>query len=146
MGINEIPEELMAKARACATPEELAALAREEGIELTDEQLEAYRKRLVDRFGPVPQCGEELMRVVPLRRLGKSLGCEKVMLKQGRMSLYFVSQKDSPYYQSETFDRILSFVAQNPRRCQFREQNGKRSMLIGDIPTVEAAVRLMLSI
>ena len=41
MGINEIPEELMAKARACATPEELAALAREEGIELTDEQLEA---------------------------------------------------------------------------------------------------------
>ena len=112
----------------------------------TDEQLEAYRKRLVDRFGPVPQCGEELMRVVPLRRLGKSLGCEKVMLKQGRMSLYFVSQKDSPYYQSETFDRILSFVAQNPRRCQFREQNGKRSMLIGDIPTVEAAVRLMLSI
>ena len=75
------------------------------------------------------------MRVVPLRRLGKELGCEKIMLKQGRMTLYFVSRNDSPYYQSEVFDRILSYVAQNPRRCQFREQNGKRSMLIAAVPS-----------
>ena len=111
----------------------------------TDEQLAAYRTRLIDRFGPVPHVGEELMRVVPLRRIGKSLGCEKIMLKQGRMSLYFVSQQDSPYYQSEAFGRILDFVARNPHCCQFREQNGKRSMLISDIPTVEAAVQLLSS-
>ena len=67
----------------------------------TDEQVAAYRSRLMDRFGPVPHVGEELMRVVPLRRLGKELGCEKIVLKQGRMSLYFVSQQDSPYYDSE---------------------------------------------
>ena len=112
----------------------------------TDEQLEAYRQRLVDRFGPVPHVGEELMRVVPLRRLGKNLGCEKILLKQGRMTLYFVSQPDSPYYQSDVFDSILTFVAQNPRRCQFREQNGKRSMVIADIPTVEDAVALLTKI
>ena len=111
----------------------------------TDEQLAAYRTRLTDRFGPVPHVGEELMRVVSLRRIGKSLGCEKIILKQGRMSLYFVSQQDSPYYQSEAFGCILDFVARNPRRCQFREQNGKRSMLISDIPTVEAAVKLLSS-
>ena len=109
----------------------------------TNDQLAAYRSRLVDRFGPVPHQGEELMLVVPLRRMGKDLGCEKIMLKQGRMTLYFVSQQDSPYYQSEAFGRILDFVARNPRRCQFREQNGKRSMLISDIPTVEAAVKLL---
>jgi transcription-repair coupling factor (superfamily II helicase) len=109
----------------------------------TDEQVAAYRTRLVDRFGPVPHVGEELMRVVALRRYGKNLGCEKIMLKQGRMTLFFVSQQDSPYYQSETFDHILNYVAQNPRRCQFREQNGRRSMVISNIPTVEDAVKLL---
>ncbi len=112
----------------------------------TDEQLAAYRTRLIDRFGPVPQCGEELMRVVPLRRAGKALGCEKIMLKQARMTLYFVSQKDSPFYQSETFDHLLSFVARNPRRCQFRESAGKRSMVITNIPTIEEAIKLMSSL
>ena len=112
----------------------------------TDEQLAAYRTRLIDRFGPVPHVGEELMLVVPLRRYGKQLGCEKVVLKQGRMSLFFVSNPDSPFYQSDAFDRILSFVARNPRRCNFREVNGKRSMTIADIPTVEEAVKLLMSI
>ena len=109
----------------------------------TDEQLAAYRQRLIDRFGVVPHVGEELMRVVVLRRIGKSLGCEKVMLKQGRMTLFFVSNPTSPFYGSDTFDGILSFVARNPRRCNFREQNGKRSMVISDIPTVESAVQLL---
>ena len=112
----------------------------------TDEQLAAYRTRLIDRFGPVPQCGEELMRVVPLRRLGKALGCEKIILRQQRMSLYFVSQSDSPFYQSDAFNRILSYVAQNPRRCQFREQNNKRSMVITNVTTIEEAVQLLNSI
>ena len=109
----------------------------------TDEQLAAYGKRLVDRFGPTPEVGAELMRVVPLRRMGKSLGCEKVVLKQGRMTLFFVSNADSPFYRSEAFDHILSFVAQNPRRCNFREVNGKRSMVIANIPTVASAVELL---
>ena len=112
----------------------------------TDEQLAAYRTRLVDRFGPVPHCGEELMRVVPLRRLGKSLGCEKIVLKQQRMTMHFVSAIDSPFYQSEAFDHILSFVAQHPRRCQFREQNGKRLMVITDVPTIDGAVKLLAQI
>ena len=112
----------------------------------TDDQLAAYRTRLIDRFGPVPQMGEELMQVVPLRRYGKVLGCEKIVLKQGRMTMFFVSNADSPFYQSEAFDRILQFVATNPRRCNFREVNGKRSMLISDIPTVEAAVKLLAQI
>ena len=109
----------------------------------TDEQLEAYRKRLIDRFGKIPHVGEELMQVVPLRRYGKQLGCEKVMLKQGRMALYFVSNPDSPYYQSKTFDHLLSYVARNPRRCNFREQHGKRSMVIADVATVGDAVKVL---
>jgi transcription-repair coupling factor (superfamily II helicase) len=112
----------------------------------TDEQVAAYRTRLIDRFGPVPHCGEELMRVVPLRRLGQSLGCEKIVLKQQRMTLFFVTQADSPFYQSEAFGRLLDFVAHNPRRCQFRELHGKRSMVISDVPTIEEAVNILKSI
>ena len=112
----------------------------------TDEQVAAYRTRLIDRFGPVPHCGEELMRVVPLRRIGQSLGCEKIVLKQQRMTLFFVTQNDSPFYQSEAFDKLLQFVGHNPRRCQFRELHGKRSMVISDVPTIEEAVNILKTI
>ena len=112
----------------------------------TDEQVAAYRTRLIDRFGPVPHCGEELMRVVPLRRIGQTLGCEKIVLKQQRMTLYFVTQNDSPFYQSEAFGLLLDYVARNPRRCNFREVNGKRSMVITDVPTIEEAVQILSSI
>ena len=109
----------------------------------TDDQLKAYRTRLIDRFGPVPHVGEELMQVVPLRRLGKGLGCEKMVLKQNRLTLFFVSNPDSPFYRSEAFDRILDFVGTNPRRCNCRETNGKRSIVIADVPTVTQAVSLL---
>ena len=112
----------------------------------TDGQLEAYRSRLIDRFGPVPPEGEELMRVVPLRRVAGQLGCEKLMLRQGRMTLYFVSNPEHPFYQSPAFDAILQFVATNPRRCQFRDANGKRSLLIADVPTVASALSLLKSL
>jgi len=111
-----------------------------------DRELASYRQRLVDRFGAPPHSAEELMRVVPLRRTAQGLGCEKVILKQKRMTLYFVSQNDSPFYQSEAFDHLLAFVAQNPRRCQFRESNGHRSMVISDVPTIEAALQLLKTI
>jgi transcription-repair coupling factor (superfamily II helicase) len=62
------------------------------------------------------------------------------------MTLFFVTQADSPFYQSEAFGRLLDFVAHNPRRCQFREVNGKRSMVIGDVPTIEEAVQILTSI
>ena len=89
---------------------------------------------------------EELMRVVPLRRLGQQLGCEKIILKQGRMTLFFVSNPDSPFYQSPAFDAILDFVGREPRRCQLRDLHNKRSLLISNVPTVESALTLLQSI
>ena len=111
-----------------------------------DDELAAYRTRLIDRFGPVPPCGEELMQVVPLRRYGKELGCEKIMLKQGRMTLFFVSNPNSPYYQSDIFGRIIDYATANVRRCNLREVNSKRSMVITDVPTVDEAVKVLSQI
>ncbi len=111
-----------------------------------DAQLEAYRSRLKDRFGDIPEVAEELIRVVSLRVLGKQLGVEKLMLKQQKMFLYFVSRPESPYYQSETFGRVIDYMARNVRRCNLREANGKRSMVVTDIPSVEAALTACRSI
>ena len=111
-----------------------------------DRELEAYRQRLIDRFGKLPKQAEELLHVVALRRLGKQLGCEKILLKQGRMFLYFVSNMNSPYYQSDAFGCIIDYATQNVRRCNLREQNGKRSMVITDVPTVGEAVSVIKKI
>ena len=118
---------------------ELDNLANSTQLEL---QLEAYRCRLVDRFGPIPDVSEELIRVVPLRVAGKQLGIEKIMLKQHKMYFYFVSRDDSPYFQSDAFGRILHYVADNPRQCNFREGAGKHSVVISDVPTVASALTI----
>ena len=111
-----------------------------------DADLEAYRKRLKDRFGEIPAVAGELINVVPLRVLGKQLGIEKIMLKQQKMYLYFVSVPDSPYYQSEAFGKVINYMTQNVRRCNLREANGKRSMVVNEIPTVEAALSICRAI
>ena len=125
---------------------ELDNIGNRDDLDTAIKLLDAYRSRLVDRFGKMPQQAEELLNVVPLRILGKQLGCEKILLKQGRMFLYFVSHPDSPYYQSSTFGCIITFATQNVRRCSLREQNGKRSMVVTDVPTVQEAVRVLRDI
>ena len=105
-----------------------------------DDELARYRQRLIDRFGEIPKVANELMNVVPLRRKAKQLGCERLMLKMGRMTMFFVSNPNSPYYQSQAFDSILNYIASNPRRCNIRENNGKRSLVVNDVRTVEDAI------
>ena len=111
-----------------------------------DVALEAYRSRLRDRFGEIPEVAEELICVVPLRANGKQLGIEKIMLKQQKMYLYFVSNAESPYYQSEAFGKVLNYVSRNPRQCNFREANGKRSIVISSVPSVESALTICRAI
>ncbi len=103
----------------------------------------AFTERLKDRFGKIPQEGKELIRIVRLRRMAKQLGMEKVVLKKEQMSIFLVSNPESHYYQSEAFDKLLRFVQRYPRLCNLREVNGKRSIVIKDVPTVEKACALL---
>ena len=96
-----------------------------------------------DRFGPVPPAALELMHVVTLRRLGCLLGCEKIILRQGRLSLHFVSNTESPFYRSAAFGRILDFAVAQPQRCQLRDAKGKRSLLVADVASVADAIQLL---
>lgn len=111
-----------------------------------NEELEAYRQRLIDRFGPVPRQGEELMLVVPLRRVGRGLGCEKIILRQGRMQMQFVSNTQSAFYQSAAFGRVINYIGYHPRRCNLKEKNGKRSMVVSQVASVKEAVEILKDI
>lgn len=112
----------------------------------TDEQIADFRQRMTDRFGALPPEGEELLRIVPLRRLGRKVGAERLTLKNGRMTLYFVSKYDSPFYQSSTFDRLIQYATQNYRTTELKESAGKRRMVIKNVPTVERALSLLQKI
>ncbi len=111
-----------------------------------DRELDAYHQRLIDRFGPVPTEGEELMQVVALRRIGKRLGCEKIIMRQGKMIIQFVSNSQSAYYQSAAFEKMLTYIASHPRRCDLKEVKGRRLMHINQIPSVSEAVNVMRTI
>ena len=113
-----------------------------DGLE-SDSDVERFRKELEDRFGRIPDEGQELLLVVPLRRMAKQLGVEKIFLKAGRMVLFFVSNPDSPYYQSQAFGKIIAYMMKYTRRCDLREQNGKRSMQVKDVTSVEEAVSVL---
>ena len=108
-----------------------------------DNEVAAFRSRLEDRFGPIPPETEELLRIVPLRRMAARLGVEKVFLKGGRMTLFFVSNPDSPYYQSQAFGRFIAYMMKYTRRCDLREQNGRRSIVVKEVASVQQAVEVL---
>ncbi|MDY3104649.1 MAG: transcription-repair coupling factor, partial [Prevotella sp.] len=111
-----------------------------------DNELAAYRQRLIDRFGPIPHEGEELMNVVALRRVGKRLGCEKLMLKQGRMTMQFVSNPMSAYYKSKAFDNVLNYIGRHPRRCDLKEIKGRRMMHVSEVESANEGLSILREI
>jgi transcription-repair coupling factor (superfamily II helicase) len=108
-----------------------------------ERDIEQFRIKLQDRFGKIPEIGEELIRIVRLRRLARKLGIEKIVLKSGKMLIYLVTQTDSAYYQSEAFDKLIRYVQKNYKRTQFSEKNNRRSLAILAIDTVEKAVKVL---
>ena len=105
----------------------------------TDRETEEFKKRLVDRFGEIPSEALELIGVIKVRETAKKLGIEKVVLKSGNMSLYFVNRFDSPYYQSEAFGKVIAYLQNNPKRCNLKEVNNKRYMTISGVKDIETA-------
>ena len=106
----------------------------------------AFRHRLEDRFGKIPKEANELIRIVTLRRLARTLGIEKVVLKQQNMYIYFVGDENRAYYESPAFGKILHYLQNDPQRCRLREVNGKRSILISGVRTVQESVGILSSI
>ncbi len=111
-----------------------------------EEDMEAFRSRLIDRFGAIPPQAEELLLVPRLRRLGHRLGIEKIALKQGALYTYFVDKSNRAYYQSPMFGRMLQYLQLHPNDVAIREKNGRNSFRFARIGSVDAATRLLTAI
>lgn len=109
----------------------------------SEQELQEYRNRMIDRFGDVPHEGEELMKVVLLRHLGKQLGCEKVILRNGLLQMQLVANQDSPYYRTDSFGKIIGYITANARRCQLKEVKGSPRVVVGQVATVGEAVEIL---
>jgi transcription-repair coupling factor (superfamily II helicase) len=94
-------------------------------------EIDAFAQQLVDRFGPLPKSVEELFTTIRCRKLACELGFEKLILKNEQMRLYFVSDPDSPYFESATFNTIMSYIQTSTNLARLK-QVGKNFMLIVD--------------
>ena len=109
----------------------------------TDKEVEEFEARMRDRFGPIPHIATELIRIVPMRRIARTLGVEKVALKQGNLYLYFVGKENAAYYNSNAFGRCLAYLQSEPLRCKLRDVNNRCSFLISNVKTVSEALDLL---
>ncbi len=132
--------ELMFPASYVPQENERITLYRELDNMETDDQVEAFEARMVDRFGKIPDMASELIRIVPLRRTARRLGIEKLVIRQTRMHLFLVGEENVAYYQSPAFGRLLNYVQQNPKRCNLSQKNGRRSIIVSNIPSVSTAL------
>ena len=118
----------------------------------SEEQLLDFRKKLIDRFGVLPEPAEELLEVVRLRWLCCRLGVEKILLKGERMTMYLVQHKEA-YWQSEIFGKIVQYAVMRPERCSLHEERdkkgiptGRRYVTITNVKTIAGAIRLLSKI
>ncbi|MCQ2224177.1 MAG: transcription-repair coupling factor [Paludibacteraceae bacterium] len=111
-----------------------------------EKELDAFAERLKDRFGEIPTQTSDLLQLVKLRWIAVSLGFERLTLKMNRMTGYFILDDDSPYYQTEAFGRILTYLQEHAVRCKIRETGGRRSIQFLDVNNVTEAYNILSKI
>jgi len=109
--------------------------------------LQDYEKKLIDRFGPLPKPAVALLNSIRIKWIATRVGIEKLVLKQGKMIGYFVSDQQSDYYQSAKFRNVLNFVQKQSSICKMKEKqtvNGLRLLLTFDnVKSIKRALELM---
>ena len=126
---------------------ERLALYNELGTLKTEEQLQAFEQKLIDRFGALPKQATALLNSVRIKWIATRIGLEKLIMKQGKMIGYFISDQQSNFYQSNRFIKVMQFVQHNGNICKLKEKdtkNGLRLLLTFDnVKSVSKALELM---
>ncbi len=125
--------------------ERITLYRRLDNMESVD-KIEEFRAELRDRFGEIPATAEELIRIVPLRMAARRLGIERMVLKEGKMRIYFVGDDNKAYYNSSAFGKVLAYLQQNPKRCRLKEVNTRRLMVIDTVTGVTDALAILTAI
>ncbi|MBQ4913761.1 transcription-repair coupling factor [Maribacter sp. MMG018] len=109
-----------------------------------EEALQKFEAQLVDRFGELPDEAQDLLNSVRIKWIANSIGLEKIVMKQGKMIGYFISDQQSEFYQTSTFTRVLQYVQSHVKECKIKEKQtrkGLRLLLVFDnIRSVDRAL------
>ncbi|MEN8223967.1 MAG: TRCF domain-containing protein, partial [Bacteroidota bacterium] len=109
----------------------------------TEELLMEFQEKLIDRFGPLPGEVSGLMNALRMRWLAKRIGFEKLLLRNQRLTGYFISNQESAYYQSPEFANILKFVQSNPLSCRMKETKDRLTLTFSNVNTVFDGLELL---
>jgi len=111
---------------------------------IEDEQsLVAFADRLADRFGPLPAATSDLVDSIRMRWLAREAGMEKLVLKGGKMTGFFIQDEASPYFQTDRFTAVLRFVQARPAECYMKENNGRLTLTFRKTASVSEAIALL---
>ncbi|MCK9219913.1 MAG: transcription-repair coupling factor [Bacteroidales bacterium] len=106
----------------------------------TEENLHHFRDRLIDRFGPIPGQTESLLQTIRLRWFARKIGFEKLVLRNNRLTAYFLSNPDSGYFQSSQFTAILEFLKTHPAFAKMKEEKDRLSLTFREVPGIQEAL------
>lgn len=113
----------------------------------TEEELTTFEQKLKDRFGDLPAEVQDLMDTVRIKWIARGIGLEKVVMKKGKLIGYFISDQQSPFYQTDRFSRVLQYVQRNASKCKIKEKetrNGLRLLLVFEgVRSVGQALKAM---
>jgi len=110
----------------------------------TEADLIDFHAEMVDRFGAVPPEAEDLFTIVRCRKMAVDLGFEKLLLRNETMKCFFVSNPDSPYFQSETFNRILMFLQTGTNKARLKQVGKNGILIVEDIKTMNHIYEFIL--
>jgi len=109
----------------------------------SEEGMETFTQHLIDRFGEIPKPTISLIETMRLRWLAREIGFEKLVLKSGKMIGYFISQENSPFYQSEKFSFVLDFIKHNPNTGKMYEKEKSLRMSFDHVTDLKRAIHLL---
>ena len=109
----------------------------------TEEELKEFHTELIDRFGPVPAQVEDLFDTVRIRKLAVTLGFEKMILKEDSLRCYFINRPDSPYFESETFRRILEYIQKYTNKAKLKQAGKLFLLVVQDMHSMAELLRFL---
>ena len=112
----------------------------------SEENLDAFKQRIVDRFGAIPPAAEALLDIVRIKWMAVNLGIEKILLKNNLLIANFISDPESPFYKSRKFVSIMTYVSKWRNQMSMKQKESKLSLTVSNIPSVKTAIKILSEI
>ena len=111
-----------------------------------EKEIEQMKTRLVDRFGQLPDELSRLFDIVRIRQLGQKLGFEKIIIKNGVIIAFFISNPLSQYYKSDRFAKILENVTLNPNLFELKQNDNRLRVFVRNINSLSKAYDVLMKL